>query len=142
MAKKKVYICTSGEYSDYGIDAVFDNKADADEFCATFGNNYQIEEWPLGSKSLAPARRGLMPYLIRMTIKGEVFEITKKTSIYYAENASKKYFSSDGENIVTSVWARDEKHAVKIANERRTKAIALEGSVDDERYFGDKTDRT
>lgn len=30
-----IYVVTSGEYSDYGIEAVFDNKEQAELYCAT-----------------------------------------------------------------------------------------------------------
>ena len=42
----KVYVVTSGEYSDYGIDSIFSNKEAAEKHCATWdGSN--IEEYEL-----------------------------------------------------------------------------------------------
>lgn len=45
----KVYIVVSGEYSDYGIDAVFDNLKSAEMFCALHNDDsyddYRIEEY-------------------------------------------------------------------------------------------------
>ena len=35
MANNKIYIVTSGEYSDYGIEAVFTDKYEAEKYCAT-----------------------------------------------------------------------------------------------------------
>lgn len=43
-----VYIVTSGEYSDYGINAVFDNKTQAELYCAAHDDGFnipEIEEW-------------------------------------------------------------------------------------------------
>lgn len=46
----KVFIVTSGEYSDYGITAVFLNIKDAEECCSLMSgkyDHYRVEEWPL-----------------------------------------------------------------------------------------------
>ena len=46
-----IYLVTSGEYSDYHIDAVFADKEKAERFCALKNNEYndyneyEIEEW-------------------------------------------------------------------------------------------------
>ena len=43
-----VYVVTSGVYSDYGIEAVFDNKEQAELYCATkegHGDTKYIEEY-------------------------------------------------------------------------------------------------
>ena len=44
---KKIYIVTSGEYSDYGINAVFTTKGKAVEYMEQHGTNYNIEEYNL-----------------------------------------------------------------------------------------------
>lgn len=49
----KAYIITSGEYSDYGIECVFSDKAAAEKFCAIhntgnkYGYPYEIEEYEM-----------------------------------------------------------------------------------------------
>lgn len=45
--EKKTYIVTSGEYSSYGIDAVFTTKEKAVEYVEQNGTNYNIEEYNL-----------------------------------------------------------------------------------------------
>lgn len=45
--EKKIYIVTSGEYSDYGIDAVFTTKEKAVEYVEQHGTNYNVEEYVL-----------------------------------------------------------------------------------------------
>ena len=47
-----VYIVTAGEYSDYGICAVFDNRKSAEEYCA-LGHGEFVEEYELNSTSNA-----------------------------------------------------------------------------------------
>ena len=44
---KKIYIVTSGEYSDYGINAVFTTKEKAVEYMEQHETNYNIEEYNL-----------------------------------------------------------------------------------------------
>ena len=43
--EKKIYIVTSGEYSDYHIDAVFSTKELADDYIQQNGIDYEIEEY-------------------------------------------------------------------------------------------------
>ena len=45
--EKKIYIVTSGEYSDYGIDAVFTTKEKAVDYVEQHGTDYNIEEYSL-----------------------------------------------------------------------------------------------
>ena len=45
--EKKIYIVTSGEYSDYGIDAVFTTKEKAVDYVEQNGTDYNIEEYNL-----------------------------------------------------------------------------------------------
>jgi hypothetical protein len=44
---KKIYIVTSGEYSEYGIDAVFTTKEKAVDYVEQHGTRYDIEEYNL-----------------------------------------------------------------------------------------------
>lgn len=44
---KKTYIVTSGEYSDYGINAVFTTKEKAVDYVEQHGTGYTIEEYNL-----------------------------------------------------------------------------------------------
>lgn len=45
--EKKIYIVTSGEYSDYRIDAVFTTKEKAVDYVEQHGTRYDIEEYDL-----------------------------------------------------------------------------------------------
>lgn len=59
--EKKIYIVTSGEYSDYGIDAVFTTKEKANDYVEQHGTYYNIEEYDLDE------------------------EVEKKTQLWYIE---------------------------------------------------------
>ena len=43
----KIYIVTSGDYSDYGIEAVFSTKEKAEEYVQQHGTNYRIEDYDI-----------------------------------------------------------------------------------------------
>ena len=43
----KIYIVTSGEYSDYTIDAVFSTKEKAEEYVQQYGTNYRVEDYDI-----------------------------------------------------------------------------------------------
>lgn len=45
--KKKIYIVTSGEYSDYHIDAVFSTKEKAVDYVEQHGTYYDIKEYDI-----------------------------------------------------------------------------------------------
>lgn len=45
--EKKIYVVTSGEYSDYRIDAVFTTKEKAEEYVQNNGSDYRIEVYNL-----------------------------------------------------------------------------------------------
>lgn len=48
---KTVYIVTSGSYSDYGIDSVWDNYKDAQKVADRFGGEGYVEEYVLNNAS-------------------------------------------------------------------------------------------
>lgn len=43
----KIYIVTSGDYSDYGIEAVFSTKEKAEEYVQQHGTNYRVEDYDI-----------------------------------------------------------------------------------------------
>ena len=124
---KTIYIVSSGCYSDYHIDAVFDSKELAEKFVETFNENnmfhnqMRIEEWELNplKKEL---KKDFNPYFVRMKRNGDTIEIGG--CIYPSDYIEKETKLDYEGNMLTYVMARDEKHAIKIANERRVQFIA------------------
>ncbi len=137
---EKVYVCTSGEYSDYHIDTVFDNKEDAEEFCEKFGD--MIEEYEINV--ITPIlRTGFKRYIVCLDRDGNTpfdsgsnIEQLKylnignlKTVVHFNEGEKEKYPCSrlipNTEYILVTCFAKNEEHALKIANEKRTEIIAF-----------------
>lgn len=121
---KTIYLVTSGEYSDYGIQAVFSKKVLAENFIASFsknGGSYipTIEEWEMDPKDFI-VPKGYHAYKVSMDKEGNSRSVDTDTSHYFWKNV--RFFGK--KEIVVECFARDEKHAIKIANEKRLFHIA------------------
>lgn len=127
----KVWMVSEGQYSDFRMIAAFSTKELAEEAKASgvgddiyeFDINPEYIRPPAGMKywhvqidqdGNPPIRRGRMfqPY----SYSGYTGTTINKTSVVC-------YRSGDGAYIV-NCWARDEQHAIKIANEIRVQEIA------------------
>lgn len=121
---KIIYVVTSGDYSDYGIDGIFDNKELAQEFIDKFQSRYdkkRIEEMPLNPAE-KELREGYDWYMVRMAHDGSCLEVKIHNDSYDVLNPS-EHFDARG-NLYCTFFAKDEKHAVKITNEKRAQHIA------------------
>jgi hypothetical protein len=134
----KVFAVNSGSYSDYGIVAMFSTRQLAQEFMDAvpdYGYN-DIEEYDLDPPATEKIRKGYKLWCIRMLKDGSV-EMVDKSEIntYNVKDAGEftiwertkapAYRGNGIPNAMTgTVWARTEKQAVKIANEKRVQMIA------------------
>ena len=121
---KKIYLVTQGNYSDYRVVSAFSEKALAQSFIDSFVENdyepMQIEEYDIDEFS-EQLRKGYKAYFVFMAKDGTCIDVKQQESApRLLESIS---FSYDKKNMGTSMFAKDEKHAVKIANERRIREI-------------------
>ena len=117
---KKIYIVTSGEYSDYGIDAVFTTKEKAVDYVEQHGTDYNIEEYELDKEV---EKKNQLWYIAFCIDDGELREaipisynrnkLVDTCSIFDNFNAREKY-----QNICIYIDADSMDKAVKIAKER------------------------
>jgi len=119
-----IYAVSSGEYSDYGIEAIFSSLALAEAWIASFPirayGERRIEEYELDPLDLSDgSRRHWFVRLQRET--GAVKECNQDD---YWSGESTGMDVKDG--FYTHCFATDEKHAIKIANERRIQWMAKE----------------
>ncbi len=144
--KRTIYVVTSGCYSDYNIDAVFDDKELAELYIKQFGgicddtdeygSGPRIEEYEVNASAWL-VREGYYSWTVRMREDGSTVAVEKHTDTkpdesvwffrrYFVQPKGKRgYFEEYGSPVMlTDVLAKDEQHAVKIANERRVRAIA------------------
>jgi len=120
-----VYIITAGEYSDYHICAVFSTREQAEAALPIFTSNYdyewpEINEWKVDDISRYPP--GFLPFTITMDNEGNTEQVERisATSFEHLLNG----VMLPGSRCLFRIWARDEEHAVKIANEKRAQMIA------------------
>lgn len=132
----KVYLVSSGEYSDYSINAAFSTRELAELYIESMGNpqrysqEMMVEEYDLDANE-THIREGFHPYRVKMDRNGNTLEcrlddwdsaVSGKVSLvsfgyYHGQPSPKKV-------LCASCVAKDEQHAVKIANEKRTQMIA------------------
>lgn len=121
-----VFLVTRGYYSDYRVCAVFTDKKLAQKYIDSFEKSYsefRIENYKLNpfSKEL---KADYKPYFLRMEKDGTCTEIYVKDSSYGFESEDLDIGFDIHKDMYLSVFAKDEKHAIKIANEKRVQLIA------------------
>lgn len=118
---KKVYVVTSGEYSDYRIEAVFMTKEQANEYINeyTYSNDFKIEEFNVN----VPLNKWDKIFSIWMDKEGNTNVLKKlfiKKSTWH-----KNYGGFQDGKLFFEIRADTEKRAVKIVNEKRIQILAM-----------------
>lgn len=115
--EKKIYIVTSGEYSDYGIDAVFTTKENAVEYVEQHGTDYNIEEYNLDEEVVKETKL----WFIEFEIESQEIKHASPTTYNIDKNKDTckvtEYLSSKP-YITFYVEANTMDRAIKIASER------------------------
>ncbi len=124
MEKQIIYVATQGSYSDYRICAVFTDKALAEKYKNSLPDNWEgprIEEY-IANPHSKELNKNHKPYFLRMKKDGECVEIRIADSSYGFDGNNMGFDVRN--NMYLNIFARDEKHAIKIANEKRAQLIA------------------
>ena len=117
--QKIAYVVTSGNYSDYSINAVFSTKALAEHYVGNSGH-HEIEEWPMDYESDIS---DCQAFFVKMRRDGEVISIASGTRLLeYAWSWSS---IPDGCLEYISI-TKSEDIAAKAANDLRAQLIALD----------------
>ena len=123
-----VYIVTEGDYSDYHIIGVFAEEEVAREVARGCGG--EVESYTLEDRN-GPLARGLRPWFVTMTREGDTR--TGGEGMMWLEEARRGKLAviciKGVPLLQTWMWARDQVHAVKIANERRIRLLAAEAFI-------------
>jgi hypothetical protein len=128
------YIVTTGDYSDYGIESVWKTKKLAQTRLGELGGNGQVEEYVINVSV-----KKLGSWFVRMRKNGDVVLINSHgvKPKHLIQANMKKVIVREVKDIVMQhpeeevvmdliCSAKDEKHAVKIANEVRIMKIVLD----------------
>ena len=116
-----IYVVTEGEYSGYHIIGVFSEESIADRLAKRCGGD--VEEYELDSL----AQFIEMPiYQVVMMRDGTTAQV-EQSRYFMVSHARLAGVGQDMERriaLYVNCFAKDEKHAVKIANEKRVQFIA------------------
>ena len=137
----KVYVVSTGMYSDYSIRGIYSTSEQAKIAEKMFGSEADIEEWSLDVFPDYP--RDKFYYDIQMAKNGKVICIEQVEPAITSREYSRIGLNVDNKQTgrIFKVWAKDRMHAIKIANERRTQLI-VNNQWDLEEYLeqgGEKT---
>ncbi len=126
---KTVFVVTSGEYSDYGIDAMFSTRELAQKFIDSFNDKYSdmdIEEWDLDPNK-QHLKQNRKPYFLRINKVGDISDLRVCDSSFgfkhdIPEAAISYTHGLEWMNL--HCFADDDNHAIKIAGEKRAQILA------------------
>ena len=121
----KVYVVTSGEFSDYRIRAICSTKEIAETAKLSYHEFNEVEEMELDDFP-DETSRGLKLLQIIMKRDGETIyciqhDPTDVRDGYIKLGSTTKLKNGALENVL---WAKNEVHAIKITNELRARLIA------------------
>jgi len=136
---KSVWVIEAGSYSDYHVVGVFSTKENAERalgWLSAGGAEYlyrpSVGEWEM-DPAIAELNAGMDQWSVCMDYDGTVERAKVEESRYDLNVDIRAWlrtkapaYGGKGVNdaVEGTVWARDEEHAIKIANEKRLQRIA------------------
>ena len=121
-----IYAVSDGSYSDYGVIAIFEDEQKAEAFRKWHGHGC-VEEFPL-NPDLPAMRPGWNLYQFSMNRSGDTEHMQLLHEPASTEHKTEIDYYPMHYYMESHLWcvvvARDELHAVKIANEKRIQLIA------------------
>lgn len=123
---EKIFVVTTGEYSDYRISGVFSTKEKAEDFVNFVekhnANRYYLEIKEYGVDEFSEAsKKGFFVFRVEMDKQGNS-KVSSKSAL--VSDFDKDDINIWGGKLFMDCYAKDEKHATKIANEKRVQLIA------------------
>lgn len=123
MSKRgSVWVVEQGTYSDYRVVGVFTSRAAAQLVADEINrgdngsfNEASVDKWAL-DPAVAELRKGYRQFIVQMLV---VDGINGDVHVWERTKAPAYKGTNTPDVLRAEVWAKDEKHAVKIANEHR-----------------------
>ena len=107
----KVYVVTSGSYSDYRIEEIFERKENAEALATVLSDGNEVEEWEINKRKVVPL------WSIWMKRNGDLDD---EYGTPYADTGDKEsIYCYDDDSIRFAVLADSLERAIKVASERR-----------------------
>ena len=125
---KSVWVIEGGEYSDYRVEGIYSTRHNAQLAFDNGLGNYEMEinEWPL-DVNVDKIKKRLRPMRVEISINDSANASVFGTSPRFANDPEISEIYNKSNFLHTHMWAKDEKHALKIASERRARWIANGG---------------
>lgn len=130
----KVYLVSTGSYSDWSVRGLFSTRAVAEKCTALLEDANDVEEWELDALA-DRVTRGVKVWLVWSKEGGVVDVDPDRTydngvdSLGGRENiGSVDWFPNHGDKMRIYVEATDEAHATKIAADKFREHVAMRGS--------------
>jgi hypothetical protein len=135
----KIWIIERGEYSDYRVMGIFSTREKAEQMLAVVNGSEDDDSYykaTIAERELDPCvdkiNAGLKAYEITMNYNGDteritpilLYDLSDGLQVWKRTQAMAWNGKPIADAICGTVWATDEKHAVKIANEFRSRMIA------------------
>lgn len=119
----KVYVVSDGRYSEYHICGVFSTPEKAAVAKRLHASSNGVETWELDALPDHP--EGMFGFMVYMDAEGNSDVRACSSDYLNSKNVPGLYAwrPRGPKRVEFTVWARDEQHAVKIANERRVQLI-------------------
>lgn len=118
MEAKKIYIVTSGCYSDYSIEAVFTTQDKANDYVQQHGTDYNIEEYELDEEVTKQVQLWRVEFNIDTKKLSDAGICVCYNADEYRDTCRVIHYSHSGNLICFFVDADSMDKAVKIASER------------------------
>jgi hypothetical protein len=133
---KTIYVVTEGDYSDFHIVGVFDDKARAETLVSLIEDS-SVEEWPLNPpfEFDARAHAGMTLWRVACYLETWVrpsFVEWNASQVNPLENTAGAWTPDPPDQSEYGhifVWARDKKHALKIAQDKRAEFLADQAGI-------------
>lgn len=110
-----IYVVTSGAYSEYEIEAVYDDKELAKELVKLNNESCEYEDARIEEYELnVPNKKNGLPYFARITLECEIIKLRCEPF----DEISKTFSRSVGGTYYITVLAKDEDYARKIIVDR------------------------
>lgn len=128
VAADSIFIVTSGEYSDYGIEAVFSTREKADEYVERHGTDFRVEEFSIDSCVPDNSKKKWDIYLYYNT--GDLCDCNLDDGVLFNRNYFRyvKSASFSAGFLNFNVTAETMSKAVKIASEMFMQVKTLEST--------------
>ena len=117
--EKKIYIVTSGDYSDYRIERVFSTKEKANEFVQQHGTDYRIEEYVVDEEIKKEQKLWLIAFDTKNNkLLSAVSHAPNDCNIEFIDTCKRQDSVCNDSSIIFWLEADTMDRAIKVAKER------------------------